>query len=314
MIKKKNDEPEFYELSDFRFYLETDKALSLNTIKAYMTDLEQYARFLKKYQNVYYVTDISSEHIEKYMLSLKRSNLSKTSMARKLTAIKEFHKFLADEKIANNNPAKLVDNVKKDKKLPTVLSQEEVDRMINSIPQDSPLNLRNRALMEIMYGCGLRVSEVVNLEVGDLHLNSKYIELIGKGNKQRVIPIGDMASEALKKYIHEGRNKLAKGVFSEYVFLSYQGKPMSRQAVFKYLKQLAKNNGIEKEISPHTIRHSFATHLLENGVDLRYVQEMLGHEDISTTQIYTHMDTSRLKELVNSVHPLANKEDKNEKI
>ena len=187
---------------------------------------------------------------------------------------------------------------------------EEVDRMINSIPLDSPLNLRNRALIEVMYGCGLRVSEAVELKVGDLHLNSKYIEIIGKGNKQRVIPIGDLAIEALKKYIFDGRNELTKQQFSDYVFISYQGKPMSRQAIFKFIKKLALDNGIEKEISPHTLRHSFATHLLENGVDLRYVQEMLGHEDISTTQIYTHMDTTRLKDLVNNVHPLAHKEDK----
>lgn len=311
MVKKREDEePEFYELSDFRYYLETDKALSLNSIEAYMTDLKKYAQFLKKYQNISYVDEIESDHIEKYMLSLKRGGFSKTSIARKLTAVKEFHKFLQDENMTKVNPAKLIDTVKKDKKLPTVLTQDEVSRMINSIKLDSPLNLRNRALMEIMYGSGLRVSEAVELKVGDLHLNSKYIEVIGKGNKQRVIPIGDMAIEALRNYIHEGRNVLSKGLYSDYVFLSYQGKPMSRQAVFKLIKQLAKDNGIEKEISPHTLRHSCATHLLENGLDLRFVQEMLGHEDISTTQIYTHMDTTKLKELVNNVHPLANKEDK----
>ena len=158
-----------------------------------MTDLKYYAKFLKKYENVNFVEDITEEHIERFMVSMKRSGLSKKSMSRKLTSIKEFHKFLKDNNIVREDPAKLVDTVKQDKKLPTVLTMEEVDRMINSIPLDSPLNLRNRALIEVMYGCGLRVSEAVELKVGDLHLNSKYIEIIGKGNKQRVIPIGDLA-------------------------------------------------------------------------------------------------------------------------
>jgi len=304
-------EPDFYELNDFKYYLETDKALSLNSIEAYMRDLKFYAAFLKKYQHVNFVEDIETNMIEKYMLSLKREGLSKQTIARKLTSIKEFHKFLKDERIVETNPAQFVDTVKQDKKLPSVLSIDEVSKMLDSIETETPLGLRNRALMETMYGCGLRVSEAIGLKVGDLHLNSKYINIIGKGDKERIIPIGEIAINYIRDYLTIARKEISKNNFSDYVFLNYKGEPLSRQAVFKYIKELAKKNGITKEISPHTLRHSFATHLLQNGVDLRYVQEMLGHEDISTTQIYTHLDSSRLHDLVNTIHPLARRKEEN---
>lgn len=307
-------EPEFYELSDFKSYLETDKNLSLNTVEAYLTDLKFYAQFLKKYEHVFFVEDIDTQMIEKYMLSLKRKNLSKQTISRKLTSIKEFHKFLKEENITKDNPAKLVDNVKHDKKLPSVLSEEEVTKMIESINGDTPIDLRNRAILEIMYGSGLRVSEVCDMRLADVHLNTKYIDIIGKGDKERIVPIGDLAIETLRKYITDARPILTKNTYSEYVFLNYQGKQLSRQSIFKYIKKLAKDNGIETEISPHTLRHSFATHLLNNGVDLRYVQELLGHEDISTTQIYTHLDSNRLHEMVNEIHPLAHRKDKKDEI
>lgn len=309
-----DEEIEFYEISDFKYYLESDKALSLNTIEAYITDIRFYSKFLKKYQHVYSVEDIDTQMIERYMLSLKREGLSKQTISRKLTSIKEFHKFLYDENICKSNPAKLVDTVKQDKKLPNVLSIEEVDKMIDSIPLETEIDIRNRAILEIMYGAGLRVSEVCDLKVKDLHLNTKYLNIIGKGNKERIVPIGDLAVEALRKYLTEARPIITKNTYSDYVFLSYQGKPLSRQSIFKLIKQLALKCGIEKEISPHTLRHSFATHLLENGVDLRYVQEMLGHEDISTTQIYTHLDSKKLHDLVNEVHPLAHRKDDNNEI
>ncbi len=182
--------------------------------------------------------------------------------------------------------------------------------MIESIDTSDPTGIRNRALIEVLYGSGLRVSEACLLKVGDLHINNKYISIVGKGNKERIVPIGESGIDALRKYISTARPTFMKTGFSDYVFLSYLGKPLSRQSVFKFIKKLALDNNIDKEISPHTLRHSFATHLLDNGVDLRYIQEMLGHEDISTTQIYTHTNRLKLKELVESVHPLANKEEK----
>lgn len=182
--------------------------------------------------------------------------------------------------------------------------------MIDSIDTTNDTGVRNKALIEVLYGSGLRVSEAANLKVGDLHLNDKYISIIGKGNKERIVPLGESGVDSLRNYITKSRPNFTKNSFSNYVFLSYLGKPLSRQSIFKFIKKLASDNNIDKEISPHTLRHSFATHLLDNGVDLRFVQEMLGHEDISTTQIYTHTNRLKLKDLVESVHPLANKEEK----
>ncbi len=306
----KNEEPVFYEISDFKYFLESEKNLSLNSIQAYINDLNEYSIFLKKYQHVYDVNDIESLCIDRYLLSLKRADYSSRSISRKLSSIKSFHKFLYVEHITKNNPAELIDSVKKEKHLPKVLTVDEVNNMIDSIPSTGIINIRNKAIIEILYGCGLRVSELVDLKVSYLHLNSKYINVIGKGDKERIVPIGDLASQALRNYFTNSRESLTKGLYSDYVFLNYQGKKISRQSIFKLVKKLARDNNITIEISPHTLRHSFATHLLQNGVDLRYVQEMLGHEDISTTQIYTHLDNKRLKDLVNTVHPLAKKENK----
>jgi len=310
MKKKEEKEVVFYEIQDFKFFLENEKNLSENTIKAYISDLEQYALYLSKYQDIESVNEIEEVHIIKYLQNLKKNKISKTSQARKLIAIKEFHKYLLKEDLTDIDPSKMVDSVKKEKKIPTFLSIEEVNKMIDSIDTTNDTGVRNKALIEVLYGSGLRVSEAANLKVGDLHLNDKYISIIGKGNKERIVPLGESGVDSLRNYITNSRPNFTKNSFSNYVFLSYLGKPLSRQSIFKFIKKLASDNNIDKEISPHTLRHSFATHLLDNGVDLRFVQEMLGHEDISTTQIYTHTNRLKLKDLVESVHPLANKEEK----
>lgn len=185
--------------------------------------------------------------------------------------------------------------------------------MIDSIPNETPLDLRNKAIMETLYASGLRITELIELKTSDIHLMEKYIVVVGKGDKERMVPLGDMAVIALRNYIEKGRPFLSKKPGNT-LFYNYQGNPISRQALYKYIVKLAADNGITKEISPHTIRHSFATHLLEGGIDLRIVQELLGHEDISTTQIYTHIDRSRLKEMYENTHPMAlkNKENKGE--
>lgn len=304
------DEVKLYEIEDFRYYLEVDKRLSLNSVKSYLTDLKKYEAFLIKYQNVFSVDDITSDMIEKYILSLKRGGFSKSSIQRKIVCIKEFHKFLHDEGIVKTNPAKFIGNVKKDKTLPEVLTVNEVDKMISSIDTQTDIGIRNKAMLELLYGSGLRVSELVNLKINDIHLRGMYIKILGKGNKERELPLSENAVIAIRNYIENSRPKMLKSAFSDILFLNYLGKPLSRQSVFKLIKELALENGINKEISPHTLRHSFATHLLEAGVDLRYVQEMLGHEDISTTQIYTHLENNHLKEVVNTMHPLSKKGDK----
>ena len=237
---------------------------------------------------------------------------NKDNINRKIIAIKNFHKFLYNEKICKNDVSYYIDLPKLDSKLPTVLSEEEINKMINSIDTSDIIGKRNRAMLELLYSSGLRISELLDLKIGDLHMNEKYLNVIGKGDKERIIPIGEMAIVALRDYIENARSKISKKP-GQWLFYNYQGNKMSRQGFFKYLKKLAIDNGITKNISPHTIRHSFATHLLANGADLRIVQELLGHEDISTTQIYTHIDKSHLKEMYLNTHPLKNKgEDKNE--
>lgn len=305
----KNREISFYEFSEFRFYL-LDKRLSSNTISAYMTDLELYGEFLVKYQNLKDIAEVTEEHINKYISSLKRANLSKQTISRKIIAIKEFHKYLVSETdIVKEDPAKFIDLPKPSKPLPVVLSKDEINRMLDSIETDTPLGLRNKAMIETLYASGLRISELVGLTLSDIHLREKYIVVVGKGNKERMVPLGDMAVIALRNYIEKGRPFLSIKPGNT-LFYNYQGNSISRQSLYKYIVKLAKDNGIEKEISPHTIRHSFATHLLEGGTDLRIVQELLGHEDISTTQIYTHIDRLRLKEMYEHTHPLALKNKK----
>ena len=303
---KKIDEDVFYEITDFKYYLVNVKRESNNTIDAYITDLEQYSRFLSKYQQIDDVNDITREDIMKYLLSLKRKELSKSTIARKIVVIKRFHRFLLDKEYVDTNPAENIDSVKMDKPLPTVLSRDEITKMIDSIDGEEPLDLRNRAMMETLYASGLRISELLDLKLQDLHLKERYMVVVGKGNKERMVPLGEMAVIALRKYLEKGRGYIATAP-SNLLFFNYKGEKMSRQGFFKFIKKLASDVGITKEISPHTVRHSFATHLLEGGTDLRVVQELLGHEDISTTQRYTHVDSERLREVYDRAHPLANK-------
>ncbi len=314
-MRKTNTEEDgvvFYELQDFKYYLSDDKRLSDNSINAYMTDLDKYGKFLRTYQNCYDVRDITEDMIKKYIVSLKRANMTAQTISRKLTAIKEFHKFLCEEyRDIKENPSILIDSPKLNKPLPDVLTVEEVSKMIDSIDTTKKLGKRNKAIMELLYGCGLRVSELCELKVSNLHMNAKYITVIGKGDKERIVPMNDKCQKAIRVYLEEERMYI-KSNPGDILFMNYKGEAMSRQSVFKYVKELALENGISKNISPHTIRHSFATHLLEGGVDLRIVQDLLGHEDISTTQIYTNLSNKYIKETYNNTHPLVKEENKDE--
>ncbi len=315
MIKKKDakeEEVAFYEFSQFAFYLETEKHLSSNTISSYLNDLKDYGMFLKKYEKIDFISEVTETHLNKYILSLKRKDLAKKSIQRKITALKSFHKFVLDEGLSMENPTKLITNVKLDKKIPEVLTVEEVSKMIDSIDTSEPIGIRNKAILEVLYGSGLRVSELTGLKLINIHMNAKYISVIGKGDKERIVPMGDEEIVSLRNYIENARPILSKNKNTNILFLNYQSNELSRQSVFKLIKETALKNNIQKSISPHTLRHSCATHLLQNGVDLRIVQEFLGHEDISTTEIYTHIDKSRLKEIYKNTHPLANKEENDE--
>ncbi|MDE7384447.1 MAG: tyrosine-type recombinase/integrase, partial [Anaeroplasmataceae bacterium] len=227
----KDRQVSFYEFSDFRYHLQTDKRLSSNTVSAYMTDLELYGEFLVKYQNLKDITMVTEEHINKYIASLKRADMSKQTISRKIIAIKEFHKFLYSEKIADEDPAKFIDLPKPSKPLPVVLSKDEINRMLESIETDTPLGLRNKAMIETLYASGLRISELVGLSTADIHLREKYIVVVGKGNKERMVPLGDMAVLALRNYIEKGRPFLSKKPGNT-LFYNYQGNSISRQSLY----------------------------------------------------------------------------------
>lgn len=297
-----------YEITDYKYYLKSERGLSDNTILAYMQDLLQYRTFLEKYQKVTESSQITKIHIRKYLVSLKRNKLSNSSITRQISCIKSFHKFLTLENYVKEDISIDILSLKKERKLPVYLSIKEVEDIINIINTNNPLGLRNKAMIELLYGSGLRISELLNIKMSDIHLNSGFINIIGKGNKERIVPMGDMAVTSLRKWITDGRTKLPH-LPGDFLFINKSGKSLSRQGVWKLIKKWAIDAEIEKEISPHSLRHSFATHLLANGVDLRYVQDLLGHSDISTTQIYTHIGNETLKKIYNNAHPRAKKEE-----
>jgi integrase/recombinase XerD len=296
-----------YLLKDYEYYLKKEKGSSKNTISAYARDLDQYRLFLEKYHQIKKPSQIQKKHIEGFLKSLDKRVSSKT-LARKLTAIKSFHHFLALEKEVDIDITKDFSTPKSNKTLPKVLSVDQVVSLLEEVDKDTNLGLRNKALLELIYGSGLRVSELLDIETEDIHLNQSYVIVHGKGSKERMVPISDMANIALRKYMADARPNLVKDKRNTYVFLNQNGLRLSRQGFFKVLKKLASDAGIDSECSPHTLRHSFATHLLENGMDLRTLQTLLGHEDISTTQIYTHISQKRIKEIYKKAHPRAKEE------
>lgn len=293
-----------YLINEYQYYLKREKGLSHNTISAYLRDLEQYRSYLEKTFNLTKIDKIERSHIEAFMKSLSKKSLSTKSLSRKLTAIKGFHQFLLIENETKDNVAFDIESPKVEKTLPQVLSVTEVVKIIEGVKGTDPLSIRNQALLELIYGSGLRVTELLDLKISDIHLTEGYVRVLGKGNKEREVPLGDLSIQALRLYLTKSRNQLTMNSI-DYLFLNQDGKRLSRQGFFKILKKLAKLAGIEQDISPHTLRHSFATHLLEAGVDLRTLQELLGHEDIQTTQIYTHISQKHLKDVYLNTHPRA---------
>lgn len=291
-------------VTEYRYYLASEKMVSKNTITAYCNDITNYLNYLSTYLLIDDLKYIKADDITKYLAFLKKYHYSSTSISRALSSIKSFHKFLITERVLTNNVSLLVDTPKIDKRLPNVLTVQEVLGLIDSVDTSTPIGQRNQTMFELDYACGLRVSELLDLKLENLHMTSKMISVYGKGSKERLIPIHDVALNKIRDYLLNGRNALLKGKKElGYVFVNSRGDKLTRQGYFKILKEAASAAGITKNISPHTIRHSFATHLLESGVDLRLIQELLGHEDISTTQIYTHISQTKLKEVYNNAHP-----------
>ena len=282
-------------IKDYNRYLRIERAMSQNTVASYCSDVK---RFMDSYQGR--IENADSEDIEQYIGS--RKDLTARSQARVISSLRSFYDWLVQEGVITDNPCDNVDAPKIGRNIPDVLSEEEVSRLMDVVDTSTWFGLRDRAILEVMYGCGLRVSEAVNLKISGLFLDEGFIRIIGKGNKERLIPIGDMAIEALLMYL-EARILPADRASEDIVFLNRYGRPLSRISMFKIIRSLAQLAGIRRDISPHIFRHSFATHLIEHGADLRVVQEMLGHEDISTTEIYTHVDSSRWQAEIRNHHP-----------
>lgn len=282
-------------LQDYRYYLKVERAMSHNTVASYCSDIEKFLSNLEVKAE-----DAGPDDIISFISSC--SGTSKRTQARKLSSLKSFYGWLVMEGLIKDNPCDKVDAPKTGRHLPDVLSVEEVGSIIDSIDNRSWTGKRDRAILEILYGCGLRVSEAVELKISGLYFNEGFIRVIGKGNKERLVPIGDMAVEAIKEYI-VCRPLPYDRSCEDTLFLNRYGKPLSRISMFKMIKKQALIADIRKEISPHTFRHSFATHLIENGADLRVVQDMLGHESIVTTEIYTHIDSATWQRNILTHHP-----------
>lgn len=292
-------------VQDFLQYIIVERALSKNTIDSYKRDLTQYVRYLEKVESLETIHEIDRNHIMGYLLFLKENGKASTTLARNIASIRSFHQFLLREKVSSQDPSVHIETPKTERKLPKVLSTEEVEALLDTPAANDPFSQRDKGMLELLYATGIRVSELVHLNIGDVHLDMGFIRCIGKGNKERIIPLGKMAQAAIEQYLQNGRSIMLKSKKTDALFLNHHGNRLSRQGFWKILKQLARKAHIEKELTPHTLRHSFATHLLENGADLRAVQEMLGHADISTTQIYTHVTKTRLKDVYSAFHPRA---------
>ncbi len=283
-------------ITEFIDYLLFEKKYSKNTIDSYKRDLKKANVFLKKD-----FIRLTKKDIQNYIQSLSKGENS-SSVSRNISTLKSFYKFLELNKYTNTNPLTTISNPKARKSLPKVLSEEEVDKLLD-INLKTDFDYRNKAMLELMYSSGLRVSELINLTVNDIDLKNAYVRIFGKGSKERIVPLNDYAIEALSNYILNHRKSLFKHGESNYLFLNNHGNKMTRQGFFKILQKIAKEKNIKSELSPHTLRHSFATHLLKHGADLRSIQELLGHSDISTTQIYTHITSERLQKNYEEFHP-----------
>ena len=294
------------DISDYKNYLVFERRMSKNTTSSYIKDLEGYQEFLEKERHKDTVDSVTKQDIDSYLEYLNKNDYTTTSIARKLTAIKNFHKYLLATNRLKEDVALTIERPKLRKALPNVLTVEEVDLLLD-IKTDTPFDYRNKAMLELLYGTGLRISEMLDLKLGDVDFENCIVRCFGKGSKERIVPIGEYIIDSLNNYLVNGRNKLIKTKVSDYLFLNSRGDRISRFSFFKILKKLLRDKGIKKDVSPHSLRHSFATHMLENGADLRSIQELLGHSDIATTRIYTHITNRKVQNDYIEYHPRSKK-------
>lgn len=290
-------------IDEFYQFLLLERGLSQHTVSAYASDLKKFREYLSEKGKT--LLTVETKDIENFMSFLADKGISARSRARTLTAIKTFFRFLVLTGRLETNPAALMETPRFESKLPQVLTLEEVERLLDAPDISTPRGLRDKAMLELLYATGLRVSELVKLKLNQLNMEVGYILVVGKGAKERLVPIGTHAQEAIKRYLEEGRPGLLSRPNSPYLFIGYRGRPLTRQGFWEIVKRYALQVGINKPISPHTLRHSFATHLLERGADLRSVQTMLGHASVITTQIYTHVTKEHLRKIYTHFHPRA---------
>ncbi|MBL7013532.1 MAG: site-specific tyrosine recombinase XerD [Candidatus Marinimicrobia bacterium] len=290
-------------LHEYLTMLRVEKNLATNTIEAYERDLNVYLAFIVEEGSLASIKDISQEEIRFFIRSLSQMDLAPASVARIFSSIRSYHAFISDEGYCNENPSLQLVAPKMPKKLPDILSVEEMNRIIQSVETKTSVGKRDQAILEMLYSCGLRVSELCDLSVSELFFDEELIRVTGKGNKQRIVPLGKNIKEILNQYLIHARPTLAKNASIGNVFLSQNGKSLTRMSIYNIVKKWVNIAEIHKPVSPHTFRHSFATHMLEGGADLRFVQVMLGHSDITTTQIYTHLDKTTLSEIHRQYHP-----------
>lgn len=295
-------------LKEYKQYLIVEKGLSKNTILAYMRDLVDYTNFIKVERNNIHIGETTIKDVEMYIKSL-RSNMSSRTVSRRIVSLRNYYAFLTKENIINKNIMSHFDLPKTKKYLPTVLSEQEMRMVLDSIEIIDPISSRNRCILELLYATGVRVSELTALTVSQMNINMQYIKVVGKGNKERLVPMTDYVCSLIKKYLEKDRDFFLHGQDSPYVFLTKNGKDISREQVYQIVQRVANNSAINKRFSPHSLRHTFATHLLENGADLRSIQELLGHSDINTTTVYTHISNTKLQKEYQQFHPRRKRKD-----
>lgn len=291
-------------IDDFSNFLKFEKNFSGNTLDAYMRDVRKLESFTISELDNLSPQNITYENLQEYIYQLSKNKISERSQARAISSIKAFFKFLLEDDYRTDNPATLLEGPKLGLYLPDTLSEEDINRIITCIDNSTDIGKRNKCILEVLYGCGLRVSELIDLKISNINFKESYIMVEGKGEKTRLVPLANTTAEFITSYIHTVRNKTKiNKKYEDTLFINSRGTNMSRVIVFIIIKELTQKAGISKSISPHTFRHSFATHLLQNGADLRFIQEMLGHSSITTTQVYTHLKTEELRDVILNFHP-----------
>ena len=300
-------------LKDFENYLKFEKNFEKNTVSSYLSDVSKFRIYAESIQNLS-PEIVSYKNIQHFLFELSKENLSERTQARCISSLKAFFNYLVEEDIREDNPTALLEGPKLGMYLPDTISLNEIEKIIAAVDLSTPLGNRNKCMIEVLYGCGLRVSEMTGLKISNINFKESYMRIEGKGGKTRFVPLADFTAKIIKNYIKKDRSEgKINDKFSDTLFLNRRGNSITRNMVFLIIKELAEKAGIRKNISPHTFRHSFATHLMQNGADLRYIQEMLGHSSITTTEIYTHLESEELREVILNHHPRNIKPQKSQK-